>query len=79
MIPSIRGPRGHPVPAIPREDFPMTSVDDERTDAIRRRAFEISQRPDSDSDSENWARAERELTRGSSTQTEGERALGPHE
>jgi hypothetical protein len=57
----------------------MTSVDDERTDAIRRRAFEISQRPDSDSDSENWARAERELTRGSSTQTEGERALGPHE
>jgi hypothetical protein len=59
----------------------MTSTDNERIEAIRRRAYEISQRPDSgnDSESENWARAERELTRGSSTQTEGERALGPHE
>ena len=57
----------------------MTSTDNERIEAIRRRAYEISQQPDSDSDSENWARAEREVTRGSSTQTEGERALGPHE
>ena len=79
MIPSIRGRGGTPSRPIPREDFPMTSVDDERIDAIRRRAYEISQRPDSGSDSENWARAEREVTRGSSTQTEGERALGLHE
>jgi hypothetical protein len=57
----------------------MTSTDNEHIAAIRRRAYEISQRPDSGTDSENWARAERELTRGSSTQTEGERALGPHE
>lgn len=28
---------------------------------------------------EDFRCAERELTRGSSTQTEGERALGPHE
>jgi hypothetical protein len=57
----------------------MTSTDDEHFEAIRRRAYEISQQPDSGSDSENWARAERELTRGSYLQTEGERALGPHE
>jgi len=57
----------------------MTSTGDERIDAIRRRAHEISQRPDSDSAAENWARAEREVTRGSATQTDGERALGPHE
>ena len=57
----------------------MTNTDNERIDAIRRRAYEISQQPDRDSDAENWARAEREVTRGSSTQTEGERALGPHE
>jgi len=56
----------------------MTSTD-ERMDAIRRRAYEISQRPDSDSAAENWARAEREVTRGSTTQTDGERALGTHE
>jgi hypothetical protein len=57
----------------------MTSTDDEHFEAIRRRSYEISQQPDSGSESENWARAERELTRGSSTQTEGERALGTHE
>jgi len=57
----------------------MTSTTEERFDAIQRRAYEISQQPDRGSDSENWARAERELTRGSSTQTEGERALGTHE
>jgi len=57
----------------------MSSRDDEHFDAIRRRAFEISEQPDSGSAGENWARAERELTRGSSLQTEGERALGTHE
>jgi hypothetical protein len=57
----------------------MTSTDDERIGAIRQRAYEISQQPDGGSESENWARAERELTRGSSRQTEGERALGTHE
>ena len=57
----------------------MTSTAEEQFDAIQRRAYDISQQPDSGSDSENWARAERELTRGSSTQTEGERALSTHE
>ena len=57
----------------------MSSRDDEHFGAIRRRAYEISEQPDSGSLSENWARAERELTRGSFLQTEGERALGPHE
>jgi hypothetical protein len=57
----------------------MTSTAEERVDAIRRRAYDISQQPDGGSDGENWARAERELTRGDSTQTEGERALGTHE
>jgi len=57
----------------------MSGRDNEHFAAIRRRAYEISQQPDSGSEGENWARAERELTRGRSTQTEGERALGPHE
>src|SRR5581483_43773 len=48
---------------------PMSSTDDERFETIRQRAYEISQQPDSGSESENWARAERELTRGSSQQT----------
>ncbi len=56
----------------------MTSTEHERIEAIRRRAYEISQQPDSGSESENWARAERELTRGSPFQTEGERAFGTH-
>jgi len=57
----------------------MTRTAEERFDAIQQRAYEISQQPDRGCDSENWARAERELTRGSSTQTAGERALGTHE
>ena len=57
----------------------MSSRDDEHFAAIRRRAYEISEQPDSGSLGENWARAERELTRGSSLQTEGERAPGTHE
>ena len=62
-----------------RKGVPMPGTDDERFEAIQRRAYEISQQPDSGSESDNWARAERELTRGSSLQTEGERALGTHE
>jgi hypothetical protein len=57
----------------------ISSRDDEHFAAIRRRAYEISEQPDSGSPGENWARAERELTRGSSLQTEGERAPGTHE
>ncbi len=57
----------------------MSRRDDDHFAAIRRRAYEISERPDSGSPGENWARAERELTRGSSLQTEAERALGTHD
>ena len=42
----------------------MSTLDeDERIEAIRRRAYEISQRPDAGTDDENWKRAEEELSR----------------
>ena len=73
-------PQQAPVPPVLREDFSMTSTDEERMDAIRRRAYDITQRPDLGSDSENWAHAERELTKEQRHPDKtGERALGTHE
>jgi hypothetical protein len=46
--------------------MPRSDIDE---DAVRRRAYEISQRDDAGSEQENWERAEREL--------EGESGSGP--
>lgn len=45
----------------------MTELNDELFDSIRRRAYEISQQPDSGTPHENWQRAELELTAEPST------------